>query len=68
MKAAEINIESGQECNKLLIIKMLIDEIGIDDFFEQVEKENATSAEKLFGADTKIVSNRNFKLKLILEQ
>ena len=68
MKTAEINIESGQECNKLLIIKMLIDELDIDNFFEQVKKENPNSSEKLFGADTKIISNRNFKLKLILEQ
>lgn len=68
MKTTEVNIKQGQECNKLLIIKMLIDELGIDDFFEQVEKEPTNSIEEFFGSSKKIVSNKNFKLKIILEQ
>ena len=61
----EIEIQKGQQSNKLLVMRELMQ--GLEDMFETVKNEDADSMQKLFGADDKIVSNKRFKAKLIIE-
>lgn len=61
----EIEIQKGQEANKLLLMRELMK--GLEDMFETVKNEEADSMQKLFGADNKIVSKKRFKAKLIIE-
>ena len=61
----EIEIQKGQEANKLLLMRELMQ--GLEDMFETVKREDADSMQKFFGADNKIVSKKRFKAKLIIE-
>ena len=61
----EIEIQKGQEANKLLLMRELMQ--GLEDMFETVKNEDADSMQKFFGADDKIVSKKRFKVKLIIE-
>lgn len=61
----EIEIQKGQEANKLLLMRELMK--GLEDMFETVKREDADSIQKLFGADDKIVSKKRFKAKLVID-
>lgn len=61
----EIEIQKGQQSNKLLLMRELMQ--GLEDLFETVKNEDADSMQKFFGADDKIVSKKRFKAKLIIE-
>ena len=61
----EIEIQKGQEANKLLLMRDLMK--GLEDMFETVKREDADSMQKFFGADDKIVSKKRFKAKLVIE-
>ena len=61
----EIEIQKGQQSNKLLLMRELMQ--GLEDMFETVKNEDADIMQKLFGADDKIVSKKRFKAKLIIE-
>ena len=61
----KIEIQKGQQSNKLLLMRALMQ--GLEDMFETVKNEDADSMQKLFGADDKIVSKKRFKAKLIIE-
>lgn len=61
----EIEIQKGQQANKLLLMRELMQ--GLEDMFETVKNEDADSMQKFFGADNKIVSKKRFKAKLIIE-
>jgi hypothetical protein len=61
----EIEIQKGQQANKLLLMRELMQ--GLENMFETVKNEDADSMQKLFGADDKIVSKKRFKAKLIIE-
>ncbi|MEM0173592.1 MAG: hypothetical protein QXI16_03695 [Sulfolobaceae archaeon] len=61
----EIEIQKGQEANKLLLMRELMQ--GLEDMFETVKNEDADSMQKFFGADDKIVSKKRFKAKLVIE-
>lgn len=61
----EIEIQKGQEANKLLLMRELMQ--GLENMFETVKREDADSMQKFFGADDKIVSKKRFKAKLIIE-
>lgn len=61
----EIEIQKGQEANRLLLMRELMQ--GLEDMFETVKREDADSMQKFFGADDKTVSKKRFKAKLIIE-
>jgi hypothetical protein len=61
----EIEIQKGQETNKLLLIRELMQ--GLEDMFETVKREDADSMQKFFGVDNKIVSKKRFKARLIID-
>jgi len=61
----EIEIQKGQEANKLLLIKELSK--GLEDIFETVKNENADGMQQFFNCDSKMISKRRFKAKLIIE-
>lgn len=61
----EIEIQKGQQANKLLLMRELMQ--GLEDLFEVVKNEDADSMQKFFGADDKVVSKKRFKAKLIIE-
>ena len=65
MMINEIEIQKGQEANKLLLMRDLMK--GLEDMFETVKREDADSMQKFFGADDKIVSKKRFKAKLVIE-
>ena len=61
----EIEIQKGQETNKLLLMRELMQ--GLEDMFETVKREDADSMQKFFGADNKIVSKKRFKARLVID-
>lgn len=61
----EIEIQKGQQANKLLLMRELMQ--GLEDLFETVKNEDADNMQKFFGADDKIVSKKRFRAKLIIE-
>ena len=63
----QIEIKKGEESNKLKLMRDLMMDIGLEDFFEIIKDVNADSARKLFGADEKMVSKKNFKATLKIE-
>jgi hypothetical protein len=54
----EIEIQKGQETNKLLLMRELMQ--GLENMFETVKREDADSMQKFFGADDKIVSKQSW--------
>jgi len=63
----EIEVLKGQEGNKLKLMRDLMIDLGIEDMFETVKREDADSMQKWFGADEKMISKKTFKAKLIIE-
>jgi hypothetical protein len=61
----EIEIQKGQETNKLLLMRELMQ--GLENMFETVKREDADSMQKFFSSDYKIISKKRFKAKLIIE-
>ena len=59
----EKEIKKGEETNRLLILRELSKLIP-DDWFETIPNEGATLSERLFGTNGKIVSKKDFKVKL----
>jgi len=48
----EIEIQKGQEANKLLLMRELMQ--GFEDLFELVKNEDADSMQRFFGADEQL--------------
>lgn len=63
----EIEIKKGQETNKLKLMRDLMIDLGIEDLFETVKRDNLNSSQKWFGLDEKIISKNNFKAKIVIE-
>lgn len=61
----EIEVKKGEETNKMLLMRDLMRDL--DDLFETVEDKDADSFQKFFGSSNKIVSKKNFKIKLSIE-
>lgn len=64
-KSKEITIQKGEESNKLMVMKELLEPLR-EGFFERVVDEKADSARRIFGVDHKIVATKNFTVKLII--
>lgn len=62
----EIEVKKGETTNKLIILRDLMRDM--DDLFDSVEDEEADNTRKFFGASTKTVSNKDFKVTFIIEE